>query len=285
MRASVLKQHFAGEFEKARARGNRYVTTAYARVGRLLNTIPDKTNVTRSMVDELELTDHMKDKLKELLKLRGRPAINIRGDLEAIPGIGPKKAQELIDAGATSVAQLLRAPFKATIPEISRIYLTKRPQTIIPRNVITQIERHIANPRFDATIVGSYRRERPTSKDIDIMLIAADLDPYLEHLHSRFPDIWMYARGKDKASFVVPFDGKTYKLDVFRTPPEYKWSMLLYSTGSKEFNVRMRQRAKKMGLLLNQDGLFRGRQRLPLDSERAYFDALGMDYLSPRDRI
>jgi DNA polymerase (family 10) len=60
--------------------------------------------------------------------------------------------------------------------------------------------------------------------------------------------------------------------------------MLLYFTGSKDNNVRMRAAAKARGLLLNQHGLWNGKRRIPLASERDAYHKLGLQYLEPRKR-
>ena len=79
---------------------------------------------------------------------------------------------------------------------------------------------------------------------------------------------------------------KIYKIDVFRTSIEDQIPMLLYSTGSKEFNIVMRGKAKKLGYLLNQKGLFKKGEKVDnLTSEKDYFDILGMAYQEPRERF
>jgi DNA polymerase (family 10) len=126
----------------------------------------------------------------------------------------------------------------------------------------------------------------PTSRDIDIMLVddkPAALANYIAFVQHKIKDIWQYAHGPDKASFII-FYKKYVKLDIFRTPQKFKWAMMLYSTGSKEFNIRMRGIAKKKGLLLNQKGLYDAHTRLPDSSERDYFDHLDMPYLAPQER-
>jgi DNA polymerase (family 10) len=80
-----------------------------------------------------------------------------------------------------------------------------------------------------------------------------------------------------------------YKLDIFRVLPKDHIPMLLYSTGSKEHNIILRQIAKKKGMLLNQKGLFKktasGMTQIDgLNSERAYFTALGLKYKEPKER-
>jgi DNA polymerase (family 10) len=59
---------------------------------------------------------------------------------------------------------------------------------------------------------------------------------------------------------------------------------MLYSTGSKENNIRMRAKAKSQGLLLNQYGLFKKGEKINLKTEKDYYDYLGMKYLEPHER-
>ena len=83
-----------------------------------------------------------------------------------------------------------------------------------------------------------------------------------------------------------------YKIDIFRVEPEDETAMLLYSTGSKEHNILMRQRAKSKGALLNQHGIFIKSkknpdilEKVPLKTEKDYFDFLEMKYKEPEQRV
>ena len=128
------------------------------------------------------------------------------------------------------------------------------------------------------------------SDDVDIIENFVEL--LKESLNGK---AYPYSKGKDKLSIILDVNdilGKPaiYKLDAFRVKPSEQIPMLLYSTGSKEFNIVMRRKAKKKGMLLNQKGLFKktnGKVELVknLNSEKDYFDALNMEYKEPKDRV
>ena len=59
---------------------------------------------------------------------------------------------------------------------------------------------------------------------------------------------------------------------------------LLYFTGSKEHNVRLRGIAKKKGWKLNEYGLFEGEKLIPCRDEAEIFRALGLSYIPPELR-
>jgi DNA polymerase/3'-5' exonuclease PolX len=94
----------------------------------------------------------------------------------------------------------------------------------------------------------------------------------------------VYSQGNDRISMIIVSD-ITFKIDAFRTCPLEEIPMLLYSTGSKEFNIHMRSVAKKMGYTLNQKGLFKNGDIVPnLKSEEDYFNFLNIKFLLPEYR-
>ena len=61
--------------------------------------------------------------------------------------------------------------------------------------------------------------------------------------------------------------------------------MLLYSTGSKQFNINLRTKAKKLGYKLNQEGLFKNNKKINVRGEKGIFKKLKVPYLPPEKRI
>ena len=59
---------------------------------------------------------------------------------------------------------------------------------------------------------------------------------------------------------------------------------IVYFTGSKEHNVRLRGIAKKFGLKLNEYGLFHGDKPIAVDSEEQVYERLGLSYVPPELR-
>ncbi len=265
----------------------RFIQAAYRKVMRTLSSEFDpQEDVQKAALQDLPLTANMKAKLEGLLKLRPLKISPLLGELAEIPGIGSQKSRELIENGLKNVKQLKQKKFLDMLNKSARLFVEKDPERKIPHEVIQQIESKIASPDWETYIVGSYRRQRPYSRDIDLMLVSdkeQDLHSYISFLKTRLPELLQYAIGPDKASFLVKFASKYYKFDVFRTPKKKKWAMLLYSTGSKEFNIKMRAHAKKLGYKLNQEGLY-NKKEIAVKSEKDFFRILGLPYLEPPQR-
>ena len=67
--------------------------------------------------------------------------------------------------------------------------------------------------------------------------------------------------------------------------PEHEFQAgLLYFTGSKDFNISMRSRAKSLGYVLNQHGLFKGNERVHVYTEKDIMNQLNMEFVSPLHR-
>jgi DNA polymerase (family 10) len=126
-------------------------------------------------------------------------------------------------------------------------------------------------------IVGSYRRGKADFKDIDIIVIASK-EQFAKIQETTGVSLNIVGgniiRGKIKG----------YDIDINRCDAENYESMKLFRTGSMEHNIKMRTRAKNLGMKLNEYGLFRGDTLIANESEKAIFDALGMKYLEPSER-
>jgi DNA polymerase (family 10) len=75
-------------------------------------------------------------------------------------------------------------------------------------------------------------------------------------------------------------------VDLRALPPESFGAALQYFTGSKEHNVSLRTRAIRMGLSLNEYGLFRiaGEARVAGETEERIYEALGLPWIPPELR-
>ena len=133
-------------------------------------------------------------------------------------------------------------------------------------------------------IAGSLRRRKEIVRDLDF--VASSSRP--EALGAAFRELpWVsevVADGPTKTS--VRFaDGLAADLRV--VSEEDFPAALQYFTGSQEHNTLLRGRAKKMGLKLNEYGLFRAgppEKRVAAASEAEIYRALGLDYIEPELR-
>lgn len=281
---------------------SRFIFRAYTNIiAKLKETFNEKETITEKKIDTLPITDGMKIKLKKMLKLslkkvsakQSKESL-LKEELSKYLGLGKTKIKELMDAGLKSCKDLKQKKWQDKLPLETRVMLKYKPLRKIPHEEIKKMEPILTKSRnFDVYLAGSYRRKTKFSRDIDIMLVPkikdksefSQIDTYLKYLEKHF-NIIIYNKGKDKASFLIKKGKKVFKVDVFITPKKYSAAMLLYSTGSKMFNIKMRAKAKAKGYLLNQKGLYSKKTNkiLNIKSEEEFFERLGMEYIEPENR-
>jgi DNA polymerase lambda len=240
-------------------------------------------------------------------------------ELESIVGVGRSHALELMRMGVTSVDDLKKKIAKGEIEVNEKIQLGIKYfgkfQGNIPREEIAKINKIISkiidklNKKFkldDTTkyvyeICGSYRREKPTSGDIDI-LISKKKPTEGNHLELVIQELKQPIKGNNDMPLIIDDMTSNYETKYMGfaqykdNPPRridiryIEWpsfySALLYFTGSAELNKKMRVIAKKMGYKLSEYGLtsLKDNTMVPIQSEYDVFKILKIEYLPPRLR-
>ncbi len=243
-------------------------------------------------------------------------------ELTSIVGIGRVKALELIKLGVDSIKSLKKKVKDGQIELNEKIMLGikyhNKFKGDIPRKEITQISKLIdsiikkLNKKLDEKekyyfeICGSYRREKDTSGDIDVLVSKIGtlydkeekenhLDKVIQLLKS---DI---KTNNDEPLIVDDITDKNYetkymgfckykenpvrRIDIRFVAHDVFPSALLYFTGSAELNKKMRQIAKTMGYKLSEYGLTKeDGTRMKIESEYDIFKLLKIEYLEPRLR-
>ena len=221
-------------------------------------------------------------------------------ELIRVPGLGPKTARMLHDQlGVDSVEALreaitterlrdlpgLGAKTEANLREaIARIGAkdTGRRPMADAIAIAEELCRRLAEiPNVAAvTYAGSLRRMRETIGDIDI-LVASD-DPAPVHASLRDSDLVtdVLAAGKKKTSVLTK---RGFQADLRVVEPEAYGAALVYFTGSKAHNVRIRERAVRQGLLLSEYGLFDRDtdERLASRTEADVYAAIDLPFIAP----
>ncbi|WP_370019808.1 DNA polymerase/3'-5' exonuclease PolX [Planotetraspora sp. GP83] len=228
---------------------------------------------------------------RQLDDLRGRVPEGVRR-LTRIPTLGPKKAlflfQELGIDSPVALAEAIRAGrlsglkgFGARTEEnlLKGIEQMEQSGRRVHLGVAMDLaERVIASlPADKIAYAGSLRRMRETIGDIDILAVGpVELmeifvgQPYVAEV---------IARGERKTS--VRTD-RGMQVDLRVVPAESWGAALVYFTGSKEHNVRIREMAVKKGWKLSEYGLFDGDDRvIAAQSEEDIYHALGMAWVPP----
>ncbi len=266
-----------------------YIVNAYNKTIETLKPFENEA-VTKEKLTNLQLTDHTRTIIWEYVK--NPTPIAAKPELTKLSGIGNKKAQKLNELGIKNQQELKsnKEVYSKLSDEIKN-NLEYEIVTKIPNEHIKKIESNISEATdYDFIICGSYRREKPFSSDIDLILIGRsdkDIDQFIEDLETEYKCV-VNSKGESKASILLkPFKTKPffYKMDIFLTNKKLAPAMILYATGSKENNIHMRATAKKMGMMLNQLGLHDSEGKLlNIKTEQDFYKKLNLPYLPPNQR-
>jgi DNA polymerase beta len=228
---------------------------------------------------------------------------------KGITGVGDAKAKKWIEEGYKSIDDIKQAKRDGKIKLTHHIEIGLRYyedfEKRIPRSEIKKIDKLFGkilkkyNKNLVYQICGSYRRGQKDSGDIDIIITDLGYDGNiqdLKHLSSvvklckdmDFIVDDLTTMGEKKYMGVCRLPGYeiSRRIDIRCFNREEYPAAVLYFTGSKNFNVLVRQKAKGLGYSLNEYGLVNndnGELR-HLKSEEELFEILGIPYLEPTER-
>ena len=246
-------------------------------------------------------------KLKAAEEARAQLPLEAYKLLRELHGIGPVKAKKLIDDGITTIEGLRKASSEngkllTAAQKLGLKYYEDALQRI-PRAEMKEHEDIILpglDPKFEGTIVGSYRRGAPSSGDIDVLLTLpnsmttkeqGDLFLYMIELFKEI-DYIVDTLSSGPTKFLgycrLDADHPVRRLDLLMIPKSEYACAILYFTGSKEFNVAFRSYALEKGYTLNEHRLEPtkdGVAPVPVfTTEQDIFAFLGLQYVEPDKR-
>ncbi|MBI3618863.1 hypothetical protein HY213_02390 [Candidatus Peregrinibacteria bacterium] len=256
--------------------------------------LPGIGEAIASKIIEFVQTGRIRHLDKLLAAQGGLPAA-----LMEVEDLGPKRVRQLQTLGITTIPQLIAAAQKGklrTLPRFSDVIEQK-----ILANAKNVSERSRRFPRRDieadaemllqtvrgvegverAEIAGSYRRNKETIGDLDIIVITKNSKKVSDAIASLNIVRDVVAHGERKLSFNLQAG---LRVDV-RFVKKAQWgSALLYFTGDKEHNITLRKRAIDRGWKLSEYGLFEGEKMIASKEEEDIYAALGVPYLEPEIR-
>ncbi|CAN5867042.1 DNA polymerase/3'-5' exonuclease PolX [soil metagenome] len=234
-----------------------------------------------------------------LTKLRAQVPAGVVA-LVQVPGLGPKTARQLHDQlGVASLDGLREALEAGQVRELSglgakteqnlRAGLARLDATLTQRtplaDVIGVAEELLARTRAlpdvaHAALAGSVRRGRDTIGDLDLLLATDAPADVLGRVAADALVRDVVARGDTKLTVLTLRD---LQVDVRAVAPASWGAALVYFTGSKAHNVRIRERALRRGTTLSEYGLFsRDDETLVAGAdEAAVYEALGLSWIPP----
>lgn len=133
----------------------------------------------------------------------------------------------------------------------------------------------------DVSLAGSARRWRSTIGDLDILVAGSDPKAVVEAFTEMEEVGDVLASGGTKASVRLR---DALQVDLRVIAPSEWGAALMYFTGSKEHNVKLRSIARKRDLKLSEYGLFSGDHRIAAKTEKAVYSKLGMPWIPPELR-
>jgi DNA polymerase (family 10) len=250
---------------------------------------------------------HIADKLLELREtgriarleeLRAQVPAGLRA-LLGVPGLGPKRAHQVhVELGISSMPELVAALHDQRLRDLkgwgerseqnlaTAIRRAQEAGGRIPLAVALDVAEGLVARLAQvsgvdrAAYAGSLRRMRDTVGDIDLLLAAADSTPVMDVFCS-LPRVGRVLAHGTTRSAVVTTSG--VQVDVRVVDPQVWGAALMYFTGSKPHNLRVRELAVRRGLKLSEYGLFRvdDDRLLASRTEGDIYAALGMPWIPP----
>ena len=223
---------------------------------------------------------------------------------EEIPGKGKKKLKLLNDSQKKGLIY-----YEEIAERIPRKEIDDYKELLTKIFNETCAENGYSNKTNKFEIVGSYRRGKPDSGDIDIFITSAEDDKtifnkFLEKMDGTKKDEEsneskiikaFLTRGEKKVMVIGKLTEKNLarRLDFLYSPPEEYAFAILYFTGSMEFNTAMRQHTLMQNLTLNEHGFHKMENKIkgnkitspPFNTEKDIFDYLNLEFKEPNERI
>ncbi len=231
-----------------------------------------EAEVPPSLAEELRVPDLGPKKVAMFWKQMG--IINIgqlesaarEGKLRGLPGMGEKSEAKIIAGIEALGRRSTRIPLGRAWP--------------FAQELIAYLKE--AKGVVAVEVGGSLRRMRSTVGDIDVLAAAHDSKPVMDALVGRKDVARVLGKGETKSS--VEFT-HGLQAQLWVHPPEHWGTALVYATGSKDHNVRLREYALKKGYSLSEHSLERkDGSEVFCETEEQVYKTLGLPFIPPELR-
>ena len=225
----------------------------------------------RALEDQLGVVD-----------LDGLKAAIEDGSITDVEGMGPKTVENLRDA-IERAGDLAASGEDRRTPIADAHAVAQRLRGALAE--LDQVER--------VEVAGSLRRYRETIGDVDLLVAAAeDAAPAIMQAFRDQPVVADVIASGDTKTSIRTHDG--LQVDLRVVAPDRFGAALVYFTGSKAHNIRLRQRALERDLTLNEyglapsdkvgDGVPKAEDRVAGETEQGVYEALDLAWVTPELR-
>ena len=189
------------------------------------------------------------------------------GKLRGLPGMGAKSESAILEGLASLGRRSTRTPLGRAYP--------------LAQEIIEALKK--VKGVVKAEPAGSLRRMRSTIGDLDIAVAAKDSAPVMEAVVNLPRVLRVVGRGDTKVSIEF-IDG--LRAQVWVHPPEEFGTALLYATGSKDHNVRLREMALAKNLSLSDHSFLKMKDEGEIfcKTEEEVYKTLGLPWIPPELR-
>jgi DNA polymerase (family 10) len=189
------------------------------------------------------------------------------GKLTKLPGMGEQKVRNILEGIQLWRQQQGRVPLHIALAIAERIVARLRE--------LPQVEQILP--------AGSLRRWKETVGDLDILVATRDSEPVMERF-VKLPEVQkVLAHGTTKSSVLM---ANNLQVDLRAVDPESFGAASQYFTGSKAHNIALRNRALKLGLTINEYGVFRETtgEKVAGETEEGVYEVVGLLWIPPELR-
>lgn len=183
-----------------------------------------------------------------------------------IKGLGPKTEENILAHIELAKRKKERMLLGYSLPIAEELKIKLKNEL----SVITKIE-----------IAGSLRRMKPTIGDIDILVISTDNSQVADYFTSMNDVREVLGKGRTKISVILE---NGLHADLRLIEDNSFGSALLYFTGSKDHNIKLRLKALEKGYKLSEYGLFKKNNQIAGKTEKEVYSQLKMDFIPPELR-
>ncbi len=224
------------------------------------------------ILDILKLNGVGPKKTSEFYRLLGIGSVDeleraaLAGGLRELPGMGEKSEQKILRA--IVAFRKISGRFNLAVA------WSEAAEVVDYIRGLTGVD--------DVAVAGSLRRWRESIGDIDI-LAASENSEALMKAFTVYPDVKeVLLQGPTKSTVLL---GSGFQVDLRVVKKEVFGAALQYFTGSKAHNIAMRERAHKMGLKINEYGVFdtKGKSVAGATEEEVY-KSVGLPFIAPELR-
>jgi DNA polymerase (family 10) len=250
-----------------------------------------------------EMASHIRElvgtgKLAALEQLGEKTPLSLL-ELVRLPGLGPKRARQLYDQlGIRDLASLRAAAESGKLADLKG-FGAKTQEKLLGRaaaegkkekrfsiaeadRVAAELRNHLSTvkslTRFEPA--GSQRRRRETVADLDLVAVTRTPQAVIERFLAFPPVERVLAAGETKVSVVLR---SGMQVDLRLVERKSFGAAMVYFTGSKAHNIRVRKLGVEHGLRISEYGVFEVKEAAEGEEQEAPADPWAGKWLSGRE--